>query len=138
NIAQVTLGLPVDNTQFAYTNNAFRVGSAVGDDVVTQSLINAIQNSDKDGVSACLPPYSSFIRGQGDWYGKAGLPGVGTDWTQYLDLATGDAWTMYSWIKALFDTSANVGTNSIPWALYSCPPLFILPFPVTPVLTHIQ
>ncbi|MDU0314735.1 IPT/TIG domain-containing protein [Phycicoccus sp. M110.8] len=136
-VGQLT-DLTVDNSQFAYNTRAFSVGNAVGDDPVTQSLVTAIQSSDKVGVSACLPPYTSFVHGSGNWYGRNGFPGVGGDWTQYLGLAAGDASTLYSWVTPFYDTNFDLGTNTIPWTLYSCPPLAIPPFPVTPILTNVE
>lgn len=117
--------MTVVDSVFAYNQAAFTVAS-------TDDVAGAYADL------ACLPPYTGFVTGGGNFYGVTGLPGFPFDPGTFAGLLLDGKYKMlYEDAAAMYGGSASlevpVGGNTIPWAMYEC--LDFPVFPVTPVIT---
>jgi hypothetical protein len=113
--------LTVTDSKFEHNQAAFEVASTTNNDPALGSL-------------ECVPPYLSFIDATTDWFGSTGIPGADIDLLSFLGLTVPDSVSsLYGALSGLTSADVGISDNTIPWTLYSCAPLAIPPFPVTPV-----
>jgi len=116
-------GLEVDNSEFSFNDAAFAVASTSDGDPAL-------------AVLDCVPPYTSFVTGENDWYGASGWPGANIDLSAFIGLVIpGGYKTLYDAASSFYGFSGAVSDNTIPWSIYSCEAADVPPFPVTPIVT---
>ena len=100
--------LEVDSSEFSYNLAAFSVASTPG----VSGLL---------GQLVCAPPYTSFITGQGDWFGGTGLPGASIDIESIAGLVIPRGLSRVWPAMSSLIPPGTVGDNTIPWTLYTLP-----------------
>ncbi|WP_230117892.1 hypothetical protein [Arthrobacter sp. Bi83] len=124
------IGLSVDNSKFVDTKAAFQVDGAAHFDPALSVYYPLLP---------CAPPYDSMVTVSNTWFGSTGFPGVEADLTSFAGLAIDDALVggLYDMATGQAPLTGSVGTNTRPWAGYSCSPgdpSKTVSFPVTPVI----
>lgn len=85
----------------------------------------------------CAPPYLSTVLAEDVWFGPTGLPAPNIDLAEFVGVILPEEYA------AVLGPGVELGEhiaplhggyNTIPFAIYSCPPLGIPPVPVTPVM----
>jgi hypothetical protein len=116
--------LQVDNSQFSNDQAAFAVAATTD---ISPLL----------GYLDCLPPYTSFVTGSGDWFGGEGYPGGSIDLSSILGLFIPGGLSKVWPLMSSLVPAVPVGDNTIPWTLFSCPQDFEIPIPISPVIVSL-
>jgi len=117
----------VDVYHSVFTNNtmAIDVDAAQGGNDPSLQLIW--------GQLPCTPPYTSRVNYSATWFGTRGFPGSQVDVRDLIDPVMGDVlgdpdfvadnsalMSAYGFVADQYDTEFEIGTNAIPWGIYSC------------------
>jgi hypothetical protein len=84
----------------------------------------------------CVPPWLSFVFAGEDWFGALGVPAPSIDITSVVASEIPEKYApLFAYLTGAAGVSAKLypGDNTIPFAIYECPP-DIPPIPVTPVV----
>jgi hypothetical protein len=118
--------MDVGNSDFTSNEKAFDVQSTA----VMDEALAALE---------CLPPYLAFIDSHENFFASAGLPAPAIDLSSVLSPAIPPEYALlFSFFVSQANATASLyGTDdTIPWAIYSCPPQKIPAVPMSPVLVH--
>ncbi|HST69403.1 MAG TPA: right-handed parallel beta-helix repeat-containing protein [Solirubrobacterales bacterium] len=118
--------MDVSNSDFTSNEKAFDVNSTA----VMDEALAALD---------CLPPYLAFIDSHENFFDSAGQPAPAIDLSSVLSPAIPPEYALlFSFFVSQANATASLyGTDdTIPWAIYSCPPQKIPAVPMSPVLVH--
>lgn len=138
-------GSALDHDIFAFANVAINVKQldhftvSHSDFVDNVAAFDVEGSEDNDPVLAklpCVPPWLSFMKSSYDWYGPSGHPAPDINLGSFGGVVVPSLFAqVFRYLKTEINESVPLfgGENSVPWAIYSCPPALIPPFPVTPI-----